>query len=447
MRRKLPTEAKVGVFVLLALALLAYITIDVSQLGFTSRNAYTLYAVMSNAEGVTRKTPVQVAGIPVGFVETIELLGDNTAKIGMKIRDDVKVALDSEVQVRVRGVLGDTYLEIIPGEETAALEKGGEIMRVRRRADYQDLFGEVSEITENVKDITESLNTYTATETSHVAQILKNMEVLTANMAQFSNANMANMNAIVVNLRALTEDLKNLSGNSGQDIQEAIQRISDLTEKIERGEGTLGKLINDEATIEKTNKALDNIVDLTQGFSRLETEIGWHLEYLGGTGDVKNYVSLVLQPRPDKYFLFEVIHDPAPPPSISDQITTVTAGGVTSVVVTETQNFDNIRFSAELAKKFKDITLRGGLIESTGGVGLDYNRGPFGVQFSAFDFTNDRPHLKILGQVNLFPALYLLGGFDDFINTAHDLDWFLGAGIRLTDRDVKSLVGGASLAR
>jgi hypothetical protein len=40
-----------------------------------------------------------------------------------------------------------------------------------------------------------------------------------------------------------------------------------------------------------------------------------------------------------------------------------------------------------------------------------------------------------------------LGGFDDFINTAHDLDWFLGAGIRLTDRDVKSLVGGASLAR
>lgn len=447
MKRKLPTEAKVGVFVLLAIALLAYITIDVSQLGFTSRGTYSLNTIMNNAEGVTRKTPVQVAGIPIGAVDSIELLPDNSARVTMRIREGVRVSKDAEIQVRTRGVLGDTYLEIIPGEDEAAMDKGQTIVKVRRRADYQDLFGEVSEITENVKDITESLRIYTEGEKSHTAMILKNMETLTGNMAKFSSNNMQNMDAIVSNLRALTSDLRALSNTGSKGIQESIARIESITEKIEKGEGTLGQLITSDQTIKKTNNVLDNIADLTQGFSRIETELGWHMEYLGGTKDVKNYVSFTLAPRPDKYFLFEIVHDPNPPGSVSDQITTVTANGVTSVIATEVETFDNIRFSAQLAKKFKDITLRGGLIESTGGVGLDYNNGPFGVQFSAYDFTSDVPHLKLLGQLNLLPSIYFLAGIDDFINTEHAFDWFIGAGVRLTDRDVKSLLGGASLAR
>ncbi len=437
-----------GLFVAAALALIGYITLRISDLSLIAGGYYVIYATMKNAEGVVDKTPVQMAGIPIGVVGEITLTPDRQALVQMKIKEDVKVPASVEAQVRLRGVLGDTYIELLPKEGDAApLAPGGEVAKVLSRADYQELYGEVSEITENIRDLSQALKDYTVSDQSHFAKILKSMEIMTNNMAQFSSNNMENMNAVVVNLRSLTNDLKNLSGGSSKDIQEAIHRIALITEKIEQGEGTIGQLMTDDSTIKKANKALDSIGELTSGFSRMETEIGWHMEYLGGTQDVKNYVSIALKPRPDKYFLFEVVHDPDPPGSSSSQLTTVTANGVTSTIMTETESFDEIRFSAQLAKTFKDLTLRGGLIESTGGFGLDYNKGPFSVQFSAFDFTADRPHLKVLGAVNFLPSVYLLTGLDDFISNQHPLNWFVGAGVRLTDRDVKSLVGGASLAR
>ncbi|HEX5035078.1 MAG TPA: hypothetical protein VFW62_11405, partial [bacterium] len=228
----------------------------------------------------------------------------------------------------------------------------------------------------------------------------------------------------------------------------ALNRINEITGKVNDGQGSIGKLLNDPTTVEKTNEILENISGLTDGVRRIQTELMYHMEYLGETGDVKNYVGLKFQTRPDKFFLFEVVHDPNPSPSEKTQITTVTtAGGASSVVTTETQDFNKIRFSAQLGKQFQDFIVRGGLIESTGGFGLDYNKGPVGVQFSAFDFSADRPHLKFLTQLNLTRSLFFVAGVDDFISKEHDPDWFFGAGVRFTDEDIKSLLGTASLAR
>jgi phospholipid/cholesterol/gamma-HCH transport system substrate-binding protein len=256
------------------------------------------------------------------------------------------------------------------------------------------------------------------------------------------------MEAVVANMRALTDQLRALSATSTPDIEIALKRIAEITDKVNSGQGTVGKLFNDPQTIDKTNEILDTVNDLTSGIKRIETEINYHMEYLGSTKDVKNYIGLRFQPRPDKFFLFEIVHDPNPSPSTSNQITTVTtAGGATSTITTETQDFKKVRFSAELGKKLYDFTLRGGLIESTGGFGIDYTKGPVALQFSAFDFSADRPHLKILSQLNLTRSIFFVAGLDDFISQEHGLDWFFGAGVRFTDEDIKSLLGTASLAK
>src|SRR5919106_1069768 len=101
MKRRFSTEARVGVFVILAIAILAYITIDVSQLGFT-RGTYKIYTFMDNAEGVAAKTPVQVAGIPVGRVSKVELTPDSKAKVEIELKKDVKIGDDVEAEVRTR---------------------------------------------------------------------------------------------------------------------------------------------------------------------------------------------------------------------------------------------------------------------------------------------------------------------------------------------------------
>ncbi len=449
MKRRFSTEARVGVFVILAIAILAYITIDVSQLGFT-RGTYKIYTFMDNAEGVAAKTPVQVAGIPVGRVSRVELTPDSKAKVEIELKKDVKIGDDVEAEVRTRGVLGDTYIEIFPGKEGGiAIPEGGTVRRVKTPADYQQLVRDLSSLTVDLKEITTALKEYTVSEKSYTAEILKNMQTLTGQMAKFSVNNNANLEAIVANMRSLTQDLAKFSRDSSDDVEAAITRIGEITTKVNDGQGSIGKLINDPTTVEKTNEILENIAGLTDGVRRIQTELSYHMEYLGETNDVKNYVGLKFQTRPDKFFLFEIVHDPQPPASEKNQITTVTTGGgATSVVTTETQDFNKIRFSAQLGKQFKDIVVRGGLIESTGGFGIDYNRGPLGVQFSAFDFSNDdRPHLKFLTQLNLTRSLFFVAGVDDFISTQHDPDWFFGAGVRFTDEDIKSLLGTASLAR
>ncbi|MFO1463607.1 MAG: MlaD family protein [bacterium] len=449
MKKRFSTEAKVGVFVIVAVALLAYLTIDVSQLGWTPGGTYKIYTVMDNAEGVTVKTPVQVAGIPVGLVSNIALTPDRRARVEIELRRDVKLGSDIQAEIRTRGVLGDTYIELFPGSPGApALEPGSTVTRVKQPADYQQLIRDLSTLTADMKEITAAMKTYTVSENSYTAEILKNMQVLTANLARFSTNNAANMDAVVANLRVLTDQLRSFSQTSTPEIEVALKRIAEITDKVNSGQGTVGKLINDPQTADKTNELLDNINGLTEGIRRIETEVNYHMEYLGSTKDVKNYVGLRFQPRPDKFFLFEVVHDPDPSPSKQTQITTVTtAGGATSTITTETQDFHKVRFSAELGKKLYDFTIRGGLIESTGGFGIDYNKGPVGVQFSAFDFGADRPHLKFLTQLNLTRSLFFVAGLDDFINNQHGLDWFLGAGVRFTDEDIKSLLGTASLAK
>jgi phospholipid/cholesterol/gamma-HCH transport system substrate-binding protein len=133
--------------------------------------------------------------------------------------------------------------------------------------------------------------------------------------------------------------------------------------------------------------------------------------------------------------------------------TEITAGGTTNTIHTLTSTYEpeKFRFSAQLAKKIYDFTLRGGIIESRGGVGLDYDKGPLSLKFSAFDFSTkygDKPHLKAWGSLNLTKNFYFVGGADDIINPHQPVDWFVGGGLRLVDEDVKNLIGiGARAVR
>lgn len=440
------TKLKVGLLVFVALAILAYLTIEVSNMSLTPGGTYTLYTTLENAEGITKKTPVQIAGIQVGVVSSIKLLKNHQAQIGLKIQDDVKVTEDMSLQVRSRGVLGDVYLELVPGKlEGPAIEEGGALPQVGRSGDYQNIVNNASQISEDLKEITAALKEYTVSEQSRVAKTLKNMEILTANLAEFSTQNASNMNAIVENLAALSADLRRISHESGADVEEALSRIAAITKRVDEGEGTVGRLLNDEATIDKANRVLDNLEDITHTYFSFKTELGYHLEYLGRAGTAKNYVNIKLKPRPDKFFTFGVVHNPNPPGSSSFETEIFDTDGVTTTVEKETVEFKKIRFNAQLGKSFSDFTVRGGLIESTGGVGVDYTKGPVTLRTDAYNFGDSNVHLKAMAELNLTNSIFVLGGVDDITSRDSGVDYFFGAGLRFTDEDINSLFGGASL--
>ncbi|HSA58278.1 MAG TPA: MlaD family protein [bacterium] len=444
MIKKSSAELKVGIFAAAALLIIAWATVRVSDKGLFGGGAYQVTVVLDSAEGLTLKTPVEVAGIQVGHVERLDLQDGRRAKADLQIDKRVVLGQDAVAQVRTKGFLGETYIELKPGDPSTGIIEGGG--RISATNPYVDL----GQIASDVKEITESLKKMVADESGPVNRVLKNMETFTKKLSEITVQNQESVNAIIANLRHFSSDIEEVMADRKESLKDTMARLNNITRKVDEGRGTIGRLVNDGELADNLNEAARGVSETVGGINRFQFEVGYHVEYLGETKDFKNYVGLAVKPRPDKYFLLEFVVDPNPSPVTKVTTTDVSAGGSTTTVVTEENVVDKDKFlvSAQLAKEFHNFTLRGGLIESRGGVGVDYRYGPFGVQFSAFDFRTDndlRPHLKVLGSVNVTKNIFLVSGVDDFISKQQDPDWFLGAGLKFVDNDIKSLLGAASL--
>ncbi|MCG2755013.1 MAG: hypothetical protein L6247_05550, partial [Desulfobacteraceae bacterium] len=211
-----------------------------------------------------------------------------------------------------------------------------------------------------------------------------------------------------------------------------------ITDKINRGEGSIGKLINEDETVENINTSLVSINDYLQKQDDYKTYVDYRGEYLFDSDELKSYLSLRIQPKEDKYYLLQIVDDPSGKEEVKD---TKNADGTTTRTV-ETDK-DALKFSAQIAKRYYDIGLRGGLFESTGGVGLDYYlfNDCLTLSLEAFDFDPDRnAHLKFKADYRPFKHIYITSGFDDFISDEGKESFFIGAGISFADEDIKSLL-------
>jgi len=452
--RSWSTELKVGVFAAVIIALLAYSTIKVSDRGVISTGSYELSVTLDNVTGLKMKAPVELAGVPVGTIKRVDLMENNRARVLILIDKGVKLPLDSKAVLRTRGFLGETYVELVPGRSGAGyIQDGEEIASMGHTGDMNSLINSMNLIARDIKTVTGSLaEAQEGTEGAPINRIVENLESFTKAIRDLTISSQGNIESLATNMAVVASEMRAMVVQSRKDIETSLAAIASVAGKIDRGEGTVGRLINDDETVEKLNEVADNLNETLGGIKKFETEFGYHAEYLTNSKDFKHYVSIDFKPSPDKAFMLDVISDPAPRPTHVQRTTDVTVGGNTTQVVTDTAtvNRDKIKISAQLAKKFYDFTVRGGMIESSGGMGLDYRRGPIGATFEAFDFStrfNERPHLKAYANLNVTKNFFVLGGADDFIARNQGVDWFVGAGFRLVDDDIKSLVGLGSLAR
>lgn len=449
---KFKREIKVGLFALLTIGVIVFATIRVGDQTVVAGGDYELVGVFRNVQGLYPKASVEVAGVNIGVVRSIALTPDGRAQVTLGISKKIAIPDDSQAFLRSRGFLGESYVEIIPGDSTRpSLKNRAHILKTESGGDISDMIDQFNTIADDVKVISKTMRNWVDEEKGGaLASTVHNLDEFVQVMRDLSTKNEYNLNLIVRNMADLTHDLRGMVHRSRYDVEDSMDRIASISKKIDEGRGTIGKLVNDPETVEKLNDSLDNLSEALGGYRKLELGIGFHTEYLNRSKDFKNYVSLSLKPTPDEAVLLDIVSDSSPDTARSRRITDVTAGGATTRVTTETETLerDSVLFSAQLAKKFYDLTLRGGLIESKGGVGFDYQYGPVGFHFDAFDFEtdfNEKVHLKFMSSLNLTNNVYLLGGVDDPLNPQARTDYFFGGGFRFVDDNIKSLLGLASL--
>jgi phospholipid/cholesterol/gamma-HCH transport system substrate-binding protein len=215
-----------------------------------------------------------------------------------------------------------------------------------------------------------------------------------------------------------------------------------VTRKINRGDGTVGRLINDDRLINDLEGSMSGANEFITGLTRLQTHIDIRSDYLMRRGAFRTSFGLRLQPRPDKYYLFELIDSPMGVHSVTSRnIVTSDATGTSTIDQTETKIEDRLRFSLQIAKKLSFSTWRLGIIENSGGAGVDLELWRRHLSLTAEAFEMDLyeyPRLRSYMQFQFLRVFFVSAGIDDAINAGRR-DGFLGVGIRFQDEDLKTI--------
>ena len=227
-------------------------------------------------------------------------------------------------------------------------------------------------------------------------------------------------------------------------VKNAVQSIDEITQKIAKGEGTIGKLVKDDKLYESVNKAAEGVNKTLGAVERFRTFITFQGDYLTKPKDTKGQFYVTLQPSPEKYYILGIVSDPVG--RVRTIETTTTTGGI-STVKKEEEVEKKIEFTALFGRRFNNLAMRLGMIETTFGFGADYFLFKDKARITAdiWDFSNDEagsknPHLKVGLEYFIYKNLFITAGGDNLLNKKRR-GAYVGAGLKFEDEDFKYLFG------
>lgn len=461
--------AKVGLFIALtgaaAYGIYRYVSPEVGV-----GSGYTVHAFIHDATGLATRSRVTIAGIPVGTLDSIKL-ERGEARLNVKIRSDVVLYDNATLGKKATSLLGEAAVVLTPGTpDHVKLHDGDEIHIIVSETTPAELMDEVKDIADSVKAVAQQLAASIGTQKGgdNMRAILQNLADATDSLNKtirenrelvhetLKNVNEITQNAnpqiaqILDNVRTVTQEVRELMAQAGPangeqkgELRQTIERLNNASKslestlehadhisgRIDRGEGTIGKLTKDEALVNEVQGVAEGVNDYVQNIVRLQTIVSLRGEYYFLANTIKTYVELRLQPTEDKYYLFQLINDPRGLTTITDQsvsTTNITLPANYRTITTTTT--DSFRFTLQYAKRIGPFTGRFGIMESTGGIGLDIHllQDRFEIVNDLFGFSEDVvPRYRVFVSYEFVKHLWLLGGVD-FLFEPNLRDYFLG---------------------
>lgn len=464
-----------------------------------SGDGYTVHAKFTDAMGLFEKSRVQTAGIPVGNIVGKRLEG-RKARLDIRIDDTIVLYRNALVAKKAASLLGEFYLEIDPGTsvdpKTGAavprLKDGEEILLVTEPTSLADVTESVQDTIPILRDILRDVRGMTSGSIAQIAdglnktiavnsvvleRLLGRVDDIAAHVQKLTAEQSDDIAIAITNVREITEGIKTLVGTSegtvsqtGEKLRGSLDSIQSSVTKLEHslaniekisdnvveGKGTVGHLLTDDDIAQNIENFTEDASTFVRGVTGLQTIVGLRTEYNYLANTFKTFLSIQLAPRPDKFYLIELVDDPRG--FRSTELTTIDSSktGVESLKTVTIS--EALRFTFMFGKRWGNATGRFGIKESTGGVGLDIHflRDRLNLSFDVFDTrSNVYPRLQARAALALYArSLYFVAGADDVLNHERArggggayIDGFLGLQLVFNDQDLKSLLlfGGSAL--
>lgn len=128
----------VGVFVVLGILALAYLSIKLGRVTLFTGGGYTVVADFPSVGGLKVGATVEIAGVEVGRVESIGL-ADYQARVVLRLNSGVQIQEDAIASIKTKGLIGEKFIRISPGASDQLIKPGGRIREVEAPVDLEEL--------------------------------------------------------------------------------------------------------------------------------------------------------------------------------------------------------------------------------------------------------------------------------------------------------------------
>jgi phospholipid/cholesterol/gamma-HCH transport system substrate-binding protein len=271
------------------------------------RGRYVVGTAVDNAGGIRRGDPVQMRGVNIGRVQRFFIRPDGV-EIRLEIEGEYKIPKDSEVVLKSAGLLGGMVAEVVPGRATEYVGYGDQV-RGRREA---GLAGDTEELSrkadvaltrinellspEMIKDVhgsTAELRQLLGQISTTVAEQRRQLNTLTASLERSARGiervvSAPELEASVKRLDTVTRQMETVTTS----LSRSAASMETVVKRVESGQGTLGKLAQDETFYQNLNQASTNLNQTLTETRKV-------------TDEARNLL-LQIQKDPRKFFKFSV---------------------------------------------------------------------------------------------------------------------------------------------
>ncbi|MFC2166698.1 MlaD family protein [Acidobacteriota bacterium] len=432
-------KVKIGAFFITIFLILAIFIMFVGDLGILiKKKGYSLYVPFDTVIGLAKRSYVRMSGLKIGYVKDIQLKG-NHPEVELQIDPAVKVQKGSKATMATAGLIGEKYVEIIPGEEEGFFQPGDSLLP-EVSFDIEKLGKMFLSVGEDVKAVGESIKMILGKEESatSVQDALKDLLALTSNLKEFLSENRQGVKQGIQSTTKAVDSFEKKVGDISLDLEEFVavmkemveenrgsiklnlEKIKDLIEKTEeslrllneslekinKGEGTVGKLIQDPDLYERADETMRDIEKIISPLVSMNARFGLSAEYFGQSKLLKNTFMVDVWAAKNKYFLGQAVYDPW---------------------------LDVFIYSVQGGFRMGPIVPRVGILESKVGAGLDVYtlKDRLLISLEGFDFNRlTSPRFRAWTRYSATKNLYIIIGIDDF-TLAPNREFYFGLGLGL----------------
>ena len=420
---KLSTEARVGAVTLVGLILLLFMAVQLGEISLGRDKGYIVYAEFKQVGGLRQGNVVRYAGVDIGTVQAVEIV-DTGVRAGLKINSAYSIPKGSQFSIGTDGLLGEKYISITPPSKALGTIAAGDVVQGIEPQGLDTMLASADRVMIDMQKLMQSMNDVIGDEkvkkalkesAVNLKEITANLNILSASLSRMAVNNEQDINMMVKNLAAMSISLRDTANrvdvmladidNNGQtaaNLRETLANLRATSERVEKMAAALEGVATDpetarniKETLRNAREASDKAAQVMRKVSNIKAAVG--IEGLYGTDNSRYRGNADIK----------INYDP-------ESFAVIGASGIG----------DNTRSNFQIGKTKGMLSMRGGVVESKLGMGVDADLNPkIRLSMDAYDPNDFR--LKLRAQYELMSGTYLVGQTDS-INKSRYKQTYVG---------------------